>query len=382
MSIATPKPGFMNFDESQVRHVNIGYTKALFDYMRDIGADPCSVASPHYVERVEQLDSFARCSLHEWDSLMARAELALNDPDLALRVSQTIKPWHTGLVGFMIMTSRALGDVGGVLIRFEHLLNDVNHVTFDVTSDAFTMFLQTSAGASSRRLALLSIGSWAWHSRWLTGQPDLVFDASFEYEEPGNIDIYRRTFGGTVKFNQQRSFLVGAQSYLELRVIQQDPNINRVLRKVAFEQLEALSGGNGNFLARLEKAIKMRLESAQLSLEDIAAEMNVAPRTLQNRLNEYGMSFRSLVDGIRRAQAKTYLDDPGLSISQIALMLGFSTQTSFQHAFKRWTGQTPGAYRRKTLPSAMHGHTDSDRDGSPATQLTDAVLAKHLARTA
>jgi AraC-like DNA-binding protein len=350
----------MSFDESLVRHVNIGYTKALFDYLRDIGSDPCLIAAPNYVERVDQLDSFARCSLHEWDSLMARAEVILGDPDLALKVSRAIKPWHTGLVGFMIMTSRALGDVGGVLMRFEHLLNDVNHVTFEVNDQAFMMYLQTSANARSRRLALLSIGSWAWHSRWLTGQPDLIFDAHFEYEEPADIEIYRQTFGGDVRFNQRRNVFVGGHAYLELRVIQQDPNINRVLRKAAFEQLEALSNGHGNFLARLEKAIKMRLESARLSLEDVASDMNVAPRTLQNRLTDYGMSFRSLVDGIRRAQAKTYLDVPHLSISEIALMLGFSTQTSFQHAFKRWTGQTPGSYRRKALPA-----TPPDADEGP-----------------
>jgi AraC-like DNA-binding protein len=343
----------MKFDEAPLRHVNIGYVRVLFDHLRQVGMQPEEIAARGYVEQIEQLDSFARCPLRDWEALMARAETVLDDPELALRLAEAIKPWHTGLVGYMIMTSRVLSDVGGVLLRFEHLLNDVNQINFDVQPQRFRMMLQPGACKVSRRLALLSIGSWAWHSRWLTGQPELVFDAAFEFEEPADLSCYRHAFGGLLRFNQPHAEMSARSDYLELRVIQQDPNIHRVLRQVAFTQLEALSSNSSGFLARLEEAIKRRLDTGELSLEAVAEDMNIATRRLQNRLNDYGMTFRSMVDGVRRSQAKAYLDDGKFSISEIALMLGFSTQTSFQHAFKRWTGQTPGRYRRKALPRSQ-----------------------------
>jgi AraC-like DNA-binding protein len=340
----------MKFDEAPFRQVNIGYVRVLFDHLRDVGVDPGDIAARGYIEQIEQLDSSARCPLRDWDELMSRAELVLNDPDLALRLAEALQPWHIGLVGFLIMTSRKLGDVGGVLLRFEHLLNDVNQVSFDVQPERFKIMLQPGAWKVSRRLALLSIGSWAWRSRWLTGHRDLVFDAGFEFDAPADLSCYTHTFGGALRFNQARGEMSAPSEYLNLRVIQQDPNIHRVLRQVAFAQLEALATHSSVFLARLEEVIKRRLDTGELSLEAVAADMSMSTRRLQNRLNDYGMTFRSMVDGVRRSQAKAYLEDGKISIGEIALMLGFSTQTSFQHAFKRWTGQTPGHYRRKAVP--------------------------------
>ena len=70
-------------------------------------------------------------------------------------------------------------------------------------------------------------------------------------------------------------------------------------------------------------------------------------RTLQLKLKEEGTSFRKLQDEVRKELAIGYLKDGNDSICEIALLLGFSDQSAFQHAFKRWTGKTPGEYRQK-----------------------------------
>ena len=74
----------------------------------------------------------------------------------------------------------------------------------------------------------------------------------------------------------------------------------------------------------------------------------MSPRTLQNRLEASGMSFRSVVDRVRQSEAESYLRESRLPLIDIALALGFANQTSFQHAFKRWTGKSPGEFRRQS----------------------------------
>ncbi|WP_367114619.1 helix-turn-helix transcriptional regulator [Aquabacterium sp.] len=78
--------------------------------------------------------------------------------------------------------------------------------------------------------------------------------------------------------------------------------------------------------------------------------------TLLNHQKEHfaqrGISFRSFIDELRQALALGYMRDPNLSLVDIAYLLGFSEQSAFQRAFKRWTGQTPGDYRRKPAPPA------------------------------
>lgn len=58
------------------------------------------------------------------------------------------------------------------------------------------------------------------------------------------------------------------------------------------------------------------------------------------------MSFRGFVDELRQALALGYVRDPALNLVDISYLLGFSEQSAFQRAFKRWTAMTPGEYRR------------------------------------
>jgi len=82
-----------------------------------------------------------------------------------------------------------------------------------------------------------------------------------------------------------------------------------------------------------------------LSLEEIAANFNISPRTLQRRLKDEQMSFQQLTDNARRYLAVQALKQGGHAIKEIAWMLGYNELSAFSRAFKRWTGISPDAYR-------------------------------------
>jgi AraC-like DNA-binding protein len=75
-------------------------------------------------------------------------------------------------------------------------------------------------------------------------------------------------------------------------------------------------------------------------------------RTLTRRLADENTTYEEVVDQLRRSLALQYVKEPSLSLSQIAWLLGYEGSTSFNHAFKRWTGQSPSAARnQKQLPA-------------------------------
>ena len=82
-------------------------------------------------------------------------------------------------------------------------------------------------------------------------------------------------------------------------------------------------------------------------LEDIAGKPAVSTRKLQAVLKEERTCFRKILNDIRRELALRYLRDPETSICDIAFLLGFSEQSAFNHAFRRWTGVTPRTYRKE-----------------------------------
>jgi AraC-like DNA-binding protein len=85
---------------------------------------------------------------------------------------------------------------------------------------------------------------------------------------------------------------------------------------------------------------------------DVAARINVSPRTLHRRLAESGISYQAILDGVRRRLAEEYLRNTTLSIEEIAARTGFSEASNFRKAFKKWTQELPADYRRRMSPWA------------------------------
>lgn len=99
---------------------------------------------------------------------------------------------------------------------------------------------------------------------------------------------------------------------------------------------------------RFTDAVKFRVarSAPAAQLDDIAGQMAMTPRTLQRRLDAEGTSFREIHQDIRCDHARTLLRESGLPIERIAEQVGFSDGVAFTRAFRLWTGQTPGAYRK------------------------------------
>jgi AraC-like DNA-binding protein len=81
----------------------------------------------------------------------------------------------------------------------------------------------------------------------------------------------------------------------------------------------------------------------------------VAPRSLHRALQARGLGFRALRDDTLRRLAEQHLGDPGMSVAEVALLLGYSEQSAFTRAFRRWTGHSPLQFRRQRGSTAGDG---------------------------
>jgi AraC-like DNA-binding protein len=81
-------------------------------------------------------------------------------------------------------------------------------------------------------------------------------------------------------------------------------------------------------------------------LDSLARSLCLSATTLQRRLQGEGLSYQRLRDALRRDMAIDWLEQGEHSVAEVAARLGFAEPAAFQRAFKKWTGITPGAYRR------------------------------------
>ena len=108
------------------------------------------------------------------------------------------------------------------------------------------------------------------------------------------------------------------------------------------------------FLVEVRRCITKALPDGSLKLCDTAREMGVSTRTLQRRLGEHKTNYREMVDLVRKELAMIYLREGRASLKEIAFLLGYSEVSAFNHAFRRWTGGVPSAFR-EPLASEVAG---------------------------
>ena len=120
------------------------------------------------------------------------------------------------------------------------------------------------------------------------------------------------------------------------------------------------------FLRQLQTVLLRLIPQGTVSLVQVANALECSPRTLQRRLGDYHFSYQSLLDGLREQLACRYLLQSRLSFVEIALLLGFSEQSAFNRAFRKWTGSTPGRYQKAHEEERRNSNAES-QDTIPVT---------------
>lgn len=330
------------------RTLNAVYARLLVSYLLAMRPQAARELTSSQLAFLEEQQAVTRCPLWEWHAMMDVAERHLGAADLVPRLADQFKPWHAGLLGFTLMTSPTVNKLAGLLRRYHSLLNDVFVVEPGVSTegDKFFLRLRETSAEGSPRLARLSLCIWAERLRWLTGHADLKLDARFQGPAPDDLAPYRRIFGGQVRFDQDEDAMYGDIACVSMPIVSHDAASHQLLQNQARRQLEQCSPEEERLIDRLGSLIRSRLDDGRFSLEDAASALKLPARTLQRRLEESGQSFRQLVDDARRAAAEQYLQGTAMPLAEMAAALGFADHASFNRAFKRWTGSSPGAYRR------------------------------------
>jgi AraC-like DNA-binding protein len=131
---------------------------------------------------------------------------------------------------------------------------------------------------------------------------------------------------------------------------------NRLLFRLLGGYLDRVKAvSRTTIVQRVEDYVRGALPSGQCSIERCAKKLGSSVRTLQSHLSQRGLRFSDILEQQRIDLAKSYLAQGQLSLDEVAVLLGYSEQTSFGRAFKRWTGSTPQRFRAVQSSSTAQG---------------------------
>jgi AraC-like DNA-binding protein len=170
-------------------------------------------------------------------------------------------------------------------------------------------------------------------------------EVAFEQPAPASADAFRLHFGCPVRFGAAEDGFTLARADADHALPTANRQIAATLDAIMTQQLAQLD--RTDVVARCKSALLEQLASGELSEGEMASQLHMSRRTLQRKLADAETTYQRLVDDTRRDLALRYLEDPRRSITDVTFMLGFSQQSAFTRAFRRWTGLAPSQYRER-----------------------------------
>lgn len=306
--------------------------------MREAGIDPLLARDPE--QRVAVVNM--------WKLWQLCVERTGNDA-FGLRVAANFYPTHLNAMIFTLQASATLREALQRMERYVRVVTTIAEIAVVEGPQGVSLIVGSDSIASVQRPDSpldAFMGVLFRTFRELLGEcaSEGLLEVRLRRAVPQQISEFEQFFSLPLHFGAQANVLLMDASLLDKPL----PAANSMIAGMNEQLLREYLGRMRNEQVSLQvrREIIALLGSESLGLEQIAERLNMSGRNLHRKLAEENTSFKQLQDEIRHDLALRYLSTPAMSLNEVAFSLGFIDQSSFNRAFKRWTGASPGQYRR------------------------------------
>lgn len=266
--------------------------------------------------------------------------------------------------GLLMAESRTLSSLGPISLLLAHqgTARDVLNAMVDyqsVLNEVMSLDIEHETGTSGERLAIIRAGfiggydgrqaielmlaiicrtvSEVVSGRW---HPDLAY---FRHAAPIDPGLHMRIFQCPLVFDADFNGLVCAEAALDMP----NPAAESAMARHARRYLDMLvpDPADGSLTERARRTLYLLLPAGRATLEQVGANLGLAPRSLQRQLEREGRTFATLLNEVRRELALRYLASPTHSVGSVARMTGYANPSSFSRWFLGEFGLSPGQWR-------------------------------------
>ncbi len=287
-----------------------------------------------------------------WNALRERS----GDPALQLSAPTGLPFGAYRVIDYLVDASATVGEGVRRFARFFGLIADAVSLTVEERGDEHCLCLARADGGEVPALYVDYVFAALVGRMRMRIRPELrVRRVDLRRAEPAETAPYTECFRAPVRFAATNDCLSFDAAEWDAPLANADSALARLLEEHARMLSERIPDAPNGFVAEARRALIAALpEEAQAA--GVARALHVSLRTLQRRLVAAGTTFRDLSESARRGLAEAYLTDHRVSIAEVAFLLGFSDQTSFNRAFRRWSGVSPGGWRKRAAGREREPH--------------------------
>ncbi|MEV6317258.1 AraC family transcriptional regulator [Streptomyces sp. NPDC051776] len=356
------------------RTITVHHARAVLRGVRHLGIDAVPLLQRAGIPPLLLRDDLGRVTPEQFTALLRAVCAATDDEFLGLGAAPS-KPGTFAMMCCAVLGCRDLGAATERAFRFYGLFPSGPRLVLerhagvcgpgDAAGAARCVVRNDLSRDADRFVAQCLIVVWHRLSSWLVGRRIPLLRAEFAHPAPAppHRAEYDLLFGCPVRFGAERTAAAMDARWLSAPVVQDEAALGEMLRRAPATLLSRHDYGT-TVAEQVRRVLTPSLRTggpARLpEAADVAARLAVSPSTLRRRLRQEGTSFQELKDAVRQDAAIEGLVGGGEPIAEVAARLGFSEDTAFHRAFRRWTGTTPGAYRTAA------GGAGADRAGTTA----------------
>ncbi|HOY01273.1 AraC family transcriptional regulator [Zoogloea sp.] len=310
------------------------------------GIDPAHFARELGIPSTALPDARTRLPSALLDSAFEKAARCIPDPAFALGAAECWHPSHLGTLGYAWLSSGSLRTALKRMARYTKTLGQRMSSRCVETPEGLQFIYDHGRGDTLTGWVMADFGLSLIVSLCRTNDgtdlaPALV---TLRRPTPATIRPYEDFFGGPVRFGETHDGLLLSWQVADRPLPTSNRELATTCDAILASELATLQ--NDDLESRCRAHLLHELTSGEPSDTRLAESLGLSTRTLQRKLAALGLSYRGLLEKTRYELALRYLDDPKKSVTEITFLLGFSEQSAFTRAFKRWNGKAPSDYRQ------------------------------------
>ena len=343
------EPGEVQGAGDSSRHTGLASMGQTFRRLLEMhGLDAVGIARQAGIDLAAIPAPAERIAIDKIDAMLRVAIPLIHDPAFGLQAARCWHPTYLGVLGHAWLSSDTLRTGLERMKRYFRLLGERGETAVDRTRQGLKVRFRANRGDPSTVpvaavFADIVVSVLLDMCRMNAGAALRPVAASLCRREPEESEAYRRFFGCPVRFGAEEDAFVLSAHDADRALPSSNRQLAAVFDRMLTEELARLD--RSDVVSRCRTAVLEHLESGEMMERDMAKRLNMSRRTLQRKLAEADTTYLRLVDDTRRDLALRYIEDASRSITDIAFTLGFSQQSAFTRAFKRWTGVNPTEYR-------------------------------------
>lgn len=330
-------------------HVTVTILKQMFLYLDSLNVDIDALLSSLDVDPDLAKSPDGYIPIETYLLIEEAAAEHTQDPYFGLHMGEFAEPGSWSILGYLMMNCKTLGEAFEKSGRYSRIIGNLidGEAQFRINKIRVISTVPSYAPKMPRYCFESAFASGVRMMRTLTGLELNPCEVTFIYPQPESKAEYERFFRCPVLFEHKYNSMSIETKLLNTPILLPNPDLLKYFENYA-QQFIADMDRQDEYTQAVTRIILEKLDTENLNIKQVAKEMSVSVRTLQNRLKDEGVIFSDLLADIRQRLAQKYLQE-NYSVEEITYLLGFSEPSVFRKAFKRWQGITPRQYRESSL---------------------------------